>query len=311
MWRRRPDGTLSKNVDNTRRAMPYLMRGRNESAVYLEHDVDLLKADAFISEWNQVNPQLRIDVFHLALWELKEALVRYPDVHRFVAGGRLYDRHGVWFSYAIKAKLAEGAPFITVKRRFDLDTTFGDMVVGMDQEQTRARSGETNTVEKELDLLMKFPSFMRRIIMTVIRAGDRWGTLPRDYIEKDPMFTSCFWANMASLGMPAVFHHLYEYGTGTIFCSIGRPVPVAGGTAIGPDRHRVVTLKWTYDERADDGLATWFVLRRLKRNMEDPAGAGGIVIERLGANAVEPTPEPAPEPEAAAPIETAAAPVDS
>jgi hypothetical protein len=287
MWWHRSDGTLVKDLPNTRRVMPYIMRGRNESAVYFEHDMSLVKTDAFIRAWNQANPALRIDVFHVSLWALREAIERTPSVNRFVMGGRLYQRNGIWFSYAVKQKLETGAPLVVVKRRFDTDDSFAEMVEAMHAEQSTTVH-ERGTIDKELGLLMVFPGFVRRIIMAALRAGDRLGMLPRGFIEKDPMYSTAFFANMASLGMPPVYHHLYEYGTTGIFTSIGRPVGEPGSPTSGPDRRRVMTVRHTFDERCEDGLAAWFILRRMKQTIEDPEGAG-LVVTAVPAGAVEAT----------------------
>lgn len=281
--------------------MPYLMRGRNEAAVYLSHEIPIAKTDAFVSAWNQANPRLRIDAFHMVVWALKDALERNPTVHRFVAGGRLYNRDGIWFSYAVKRRLETGAPFVVVKRRFDFDESFGEMVEGMHAEQAKALSGELSTVDRELGLLMKFPGFLRRFLMACVRGADNLGLLPRRYIEKDPMYTSAFFANMASLGMPAVYHHLYEYGTASIFASVGRPIAEPGSPTSGPDRRRVMQIKYTFDERVEDGLAAWFTCRRIRQVLEDP-GANGVVMEARAAGSVA-------EPDAA-PVETTPTTVD-
>jgi hypothetical protein len=267
--------------------MPYLMRGRNESAVYFEHDIPLRKADAFIREWNQTNPGLRIDVFHLAVWGLRQTMERNPTVNRFVAGGRLYQRKGIWFSYAVKSKLVTGAPLIVLKRRMDLDETFAAMVVGMQETEARYRTGDAAQVDRELGLLLFFPGFVRRIIMRGVDAVDRLGMLPRSYIEGDPMYASAVLANMASLGMPPVYHHLYEYGTAGIFCSLGRPVAEAGSPTSGPDRRRTMQVRWTFDERAEDGLTAWFAARRFRQVVEDPI-ACGVVLEAVAPDATQP-----------------------
>ncbi len=273
--------------------MPYLMKGRNEAAVYFEQELHLTKTDAFIRAWNQENPALRIDVFHLALWGLRSAFERTPSTHRFVAGGRLYDRKGIWFSYAVKQKLETGSPLVVVKRRFDTDVSFAAMVEGMAESQADLKSGDENRVERELGLLMIFPGWIRRIIMKAISGLDRLGMLPPSYIEHDPMYASAFFANMASLGMPPVYHHLYEYGTCGVFCSLGRPVTEPGSPTSGPDRRRSMVVRWTYDERVDDGLAAWYSLRRFKQVVEDPEAA-----------------DLAPEPVPAGQIEDSSTPVD-
>ena len=264
--------------------MPYLMRGRNEAAVYVEHDVSLHRADAFIRDWNQAHPDLRIDVFHLAAWALRQTLDRYPTMQRFVAGGRLYVRRGIWFSYAIKAKLEQGAPLLVVKRRFDLDESFAAMVEGMRDTERAYRSGEAARVDRELGLLLAFPGFVRRVLLRLVNLADRFGMLPRSFIENDPMYGSAFFANMASLGMPSVYHHLYEYGTVGIFCSLGRPVTEPGGPTSGPNRRRTMNVRWTYDERAEDGLTAWFAMRRFAQVVEDP-GASALEGETAGPDA--------------------------
>jgi hypothetical protein len=148
---------------------------------------------------------------------------------------------------------------------------------------------------------MKFPGFVRRIIMAAIRGLDRLGMLPPSYIEKDPMYTSTFFANMASLGMPPVYHHLYDYGTAGIFCSLGRPVAEAGSPTSGPDRRRRMEVRWSFDERVEDGLATWYSLRRFKQVIEDPEAAG-LDVERVPAGSSV---------DADHPVDSEAAPVDS
>src|SRR4029079_9525429 len=135
------------------------------------------------------------------------------EMNRFVAGGRVYQRPDVWFSYGVKTKLQQGAPLVVVKRRFPQDEAFEAMVAAMQAQVHEDRFGGKSYVDKELGLLMRFPGFVRRIIMAVIVSLDRLGMLPHGFIAKDPMYSSSFFANFASIGMGAAYHHLYEYGT--------------------------------------------------------------------------------------------------
>ena len=59
LWRR-PDGDLVRDVPPTKAIMPYLMRGRNESAVYFEQQVAMRHADAFVREFNVAHPETPI-----------------------------------------------------------------------------------------------------------------------------------------------------------------------------------------------------------------------------------------------------------
>jgi hypothetical protein len=88
------------------------------------------------------------------------------------------------------------------------------------------------------------------------------------------MYASVFFANLASIGMDACYHHLYEYGSIGIFGVIGRPTTDAGSPTSGPDRRRTMTLRWTFDERVEDGLVAGYALKRAKQMLEDPVAAG-------------------------------------
>ncbi len=274
LWRR-PDGDLVRDVPATRRIMPYLMRTRNESAVYFEQEVDLRQADAFIRAFNEAHPSAPITVQHLVMWAVLQVLERFPTMNRFVAGGRLYDRRGIWFSYSAKQRLREGAPLVVIKRRFDPNEPFAEMVADMQRQLNEDRfSGRRSTSDHEIALLMKLPGVLRRLVMAVGRAADAWGLLPGSMIEQDPMYASVFFANLASIGMEPCYHHLYEYGSIGVFGVIGRPVSAPGSPTSGPGRRRTMTLRWTFDERVEDGLVAGYALKRAKQIIEDPLAAG-------------------------------------
>src|SRR5262249_9859700 len=140
LWRR-VDGDLDRHVDPAHRIMPYIMRGRNESAFYAEQRIELKRTDGFIRAFNAAHPDTPITVHQLVLWALMRVMARYPTMNRFVAGGRLYQRRGIWFSYSAKRELREGSPVVVVKRRFEPDQPFHAMVADMKAQLARERFG--------------------------------------------------------------------------------------------------------------------------------------------------------------------------
>lgn len=274
MFTRRPDGRLVDDVAPYRRIMPYLMRGRNESAVYFEQHVDLARTEAFVKQFNAAHPETRITLFHVVTWGIVRTLAEHPNLNRFVGGGRIYQRDGIWVSYSAKKVLAEGSPLVVLKRRFDPAQAFVDTVADMWGDLAVGRSDEESTTDKELDVLLRLPGLGLRALLALERLADALGLLPRAFVEKDPMFASVFVANLGSLKMDAAFHHLYEYGNIPIFCVIGRthaePVVVDG--SVVPRRRAV--LRFSYDERVEDGLYAQHALADFQRLVEDPVGAG-------------------------------------
>jgi hypothetical protein len=255
------------------------MRGRNESAVYFDQQVALRQADAYIRSFNEAYPETPITIQHLVMWAVAQVLDKYPTMNRFVAGGRLYQRREIWFSYSAKRSLKGESPLVVIKRRFDPAEPFPDMVAAMARQLSEERFGTgITTSDREIGLIMMLPSLGRRLVMAVGRFADAFGLFPKAYIDNDPMYASVFFANLASIGMDACYHHLYEYGTIGVFGVIGRPTTDPGSPTRGPDRRRSMTMRWTFDERTEDGLVAGHALKRAKQILEDPIGAGLPVL---------------------------------
>lgn len=274
MRRRRADATLVTDVPATRRIMPYIMRGRNESVVYFDQEIDLSRTDEFISSFNRSRDGLKVTLFHLVLWAAARVLNERPRLNRFVAGGRLWQRRGIWISYSAKKQLSDDAPIVALKRRFDPHQPFTVMVKEMAEDLEVARSPDRSYTDKELDLLMRTEGLLLRGLTSLQRGADALGLLPRSYIENDPLYASMFVANLGSLKMDAAYHHLWEYGNISIFCVIGRtkevPVVVDGKMTA----RRIATLKYSFDERVEDGLYAHAALEGLREIVEDPVSAG-------------------------------------
>ena len=45
-----------------------------------------------------------------------------------------------------------------------------------------------------------------------------------------------------------------------------------------------MNVRWTYDERVEDGLTTWYGTRRFRQVLEDPEGTG-VVVETIAPDA--------------------------
>ena len=65
--------------------------------------------------------------------------------------------------------------------------------------------------------LTSIPAFLIEFAMNVIRFLDKHGILPKFLIRVSPFHTSAFVTNVGSLGIDAIFHHLYNFGTTSMF----------------------------------------------------------------------------------------------
>jgi hypothetical protein len=189
-----------------------------------------------------------------------------------VKGGRLWQRDGVYLTFSALREIADGARMLTIKRRFEPETeSLGEMVDGIYARLRPARAGVQSTSDRETSLLVRLPAFLTSLLIRAADGLDHLGLLPRAMIEPDPLYCSIFFGNIGSVGHEAGWHHLWERGTCSIFCVMGRLQP-------GPDGRRGFTVCWTYDERIEDGIYSAVTLAGIKERIENPE----LLLRRTG-----------------------------
>jgi hypothetical protein len=246
-----PHDGVRASVHPYRRMMPFLMRGRNESAVYFEQRLDLTRTEPWLRSRNA-------KLFPLILHALASVLHDRPRLNRFTAGRRIYDRKGVFLSFAAKKQFDDDAPLATIKRAFPRDESFEQLTASLAGDVSEARSDRPSPIDKELSILLRLPGFLLAFLVGLLDRLYRWGLAPRSLVDTDPMYASAFVANLGSIQIDAAYHHLYEHGNCPLFVTIGRV----------EDHH--VTLRYTYDERVEDGLYCATALNLLRERIEDP-----------------------------------------
>jgi hypothetical protein len=269
----RPDGDRCRDLPATRRIMPFIMRRRNEALVYFEQKLDPKRARAFLDE-ARARTGKKATLLHLVAWAIARTLAERPRLNRFVAGGRIYQRRGIWLSMSVKKEVSDDGAIVVVKREVDPARSFDDLVRDLTEDVSASRSDRPSATDKELALLFRLPALLLGWLVGIQRLLDDWGLLPGVFYRQDPLYASAFLANLGSLGMDAAFHHLYEYGNIPIFVTLGA---ARDEVVPGPDRTPVVaerlTIRYAFDERIEDGLYCLSALDRVKAIVEDPTGA--------------------------------------
>jgi pyruvate/2-oxoglutarate dehydrogenase complex dihydrolipoamide acyltransferase (E2) component len=263
LFGRRPDADLVRNAPAMRRIMPHVSPRRNESVFYLPDQIEVEAALEFLEKHNQTRPSDRPGtLFHLLLHAIAQEIALNPRTNRFVKGGRLWQRRGIYLTFSAKREMSNSGALVTIKRRFDPES-LDEMIDGVYALLRPARRGVESTSDKETNLLVRLPNVLTGVLVRASEVLDRFGLLPLAMIEPDPMFTTVFVANLGSVGLDAGFHHLWERGTCSAFSVIGRIKP-------GPSGRRVVNVTWTWDERVEDGLYVSTLTNGVRERLESP-----------------------------------------
>ncbi len=287
VFRFRPDADLVKNVPPTRRIMPFIMPTRNESLVFFDMEIDADAIDNRIATYRDSG--VKATALHVVAVCATRIFAERPRLNRFVAGGRLWQRRGIWLSFSGKKRKDDNAPVVVVKRLLDPAMSDVQILEALDGGVKEVRTDEKTRTDKELDIFLALPTFLLAWLVGVVGWLDKVGLLPRFYIDGDPLFASMFIANIGSLGMDAPQHHLYEYGNIPLFCVIGAKRHAFSVDDSGHVVAReVYPLRFTFDERIEDGLYCLGCLKRLKELLSTSAATTPVPATSSSAAASVP-----------------------
>jgi hypothetical protein len=252
--RDRSDGKRSRAVEQYNAIMPYLMRRRNESAVYFANDIDVENAIKYIKRRNAELGENKFSLFGLVLAAAARTLALKPRLNRFVHRRGIYDRNEIAFSFIVKKRLTEEAAESNAKIIFEPEDTIDVVMDRFNAAVESARGNEPAPDDKEIHFLKRIPGGMA-LFTFLFRLLDRLNLAPKRLIDNDPFYASGFFANLGSIGLETPYHHLYEWGTVSFFMVLGRmtqrDVPRQGG---GVSRRHFINFKITLDERIADGI---------------------------------------------------------
>ncbi len=250
----RSDGVKVRKLPGFRRIFPFLMRTRTESAAYHLKRLDVDHPLAWLRRVNAGRDK-KISFFHVVLAACVRTLALRPEANRFVAGLRLYQRRTIDLSFVVKRELTEQASETTIKLTFDPRSTIADVSERVSAAVQTTKKSHASADEKLASVVSGGPRFLTRLIIWAARTLDYFGLLPARLIKEDPMYASAFLANLGSIGLDAVYHHLYEWGNAPFFIVIGKrkkePVVNSRGEL---EAQAVVDLKISLDERIADGV---------------------------------------------------------
>lgn len=219
MFGKRADGWLVKNIDPIVGLTPYFMPMRCDAQVMMGFDIDYEKLARYIVK--KGSEGYKISFMDIIIAAYVRTVAGLPEINRFVANKRLYARNEITVSFALLRNEPDGSiKENTVKCNFDPHDTLYDVSARIDHILEVSRKEEPDNATMKVVRLLKYPVVANAFIM-FMRFFDRYGLLPKKLLDASPFHTGMFLTNMASIGMPAVRHHLYNFGTTSLFFSMG------------------------------------------------------------------------------------------
>ncbi|MDR1078984.1 MAG: 2-oxo acid dehydrogenase subunit E2 [Propionibacteriaceae bacterium] len=248
---------------------PYLMKGRNDSIAYYPLTIEVDDLLAYIER--KAGTDEAITFFQAILLALTKILRQRPWLNRYIIGRRLYQRHDVVLGFIARRQLTEDSHETNVLVRIPPEDSRRQAIDKITGRIHEAKSGSVKADDKVITALMRLPRSLLRIFVRLVEWWDFYVDTPGFLRGVDPMRCSAYIANVGSVGLGAPYHHLFEWGTCSIFITIGRIEPkVLVGEDGQPTVRRAVDLRIALDERIADGFYDARALELFTQYLRDP-----------------------------------------
>ncbi len=260
----RADGKYIKDLPDYIKFFPFIMRKRSDGAIYFKQKINLTKTLNYCEDNN-------VKLFHVFITSLLKLGITRPVFNRFVIGKRVYQRNHLNIGFIAKVKLTEKSREVNVKVDFDDSDNIFDVATKVQKKVSVIKDGGDFKADDTIDLLVRLPKFMTTFVFFVARRLDHYGLLTKKFIKDNPLFVSAYVTNVGSIGVDAPFHHMYGWGTTSVFSSLG----VIHKDYIidendNPVVADVVNVTFTIDERIADGVHMARGISDFVNYMENP-----------------------------------------
>ena len=280
MFSKRADGRRIKSLAPYYKIVPYIMKERVDAHVYFTEDICIDNMEEYIKK--QKERGIKIKHMDIILAAIGRVALEKPRINRFVMNRRIYARNEVSISLAIVKKLSDDDYVdTTVKFKIKPEDTIFDIAKAEQQiVEENKKADEENITDKLAAAIMSLPNWLIKFVVWFITKLDNWNMIPKSIIEASPFHTSIFLTNLGSIGIDAIHHHIYNFGTTSGFLAMGGRKERIKNIKTG-ETEKYMTFKIVMDERICDGYYYAKAFSLFKRYILYPE------LLELPANAVE------------------------
>lgn len=269
MFGRRSDGKELRHVSPIFRLMPSLMKERDDSQVFFNQDIVIKKIDEYINA--KAAEGIKISILDIVFAGIVRIIAERPKLNRFVVNGRIYARNEITITMSIKKNLTDEGEETSIKVHFDGTENIFEIKDKLQEIIAKNKDLEAdNDMDKIAGFLSKIPSGFLKFAVGTLKLLDKNGHLPKSIIELSPFHSSCVVTNVGSLGIDSIYHHIYNFGTTSMFFAIGKKKKSYVFEDDEIYKEKCINLAFVGDERICDGHYYASSFRSLCRYLTHP-----------------------------------------
>lgn len=281
----RKEGRLVRTMSPMSYVSPYIMKRRSDALNYFTDSVDMAEVDAYIRQ-KKAEGMTNFGMLHVLLASYVRMISQRPGLNRFINGQKIYHRHKIQVVMAVKKELTLSSPDTMIKVEFEPTDTARDVYEKFNAKVMECQRADADTHFDDVAKVMHYiPGLFLRFAVGFLNFLDYFGWLAQGLLEVSPFHGSMIITSMGSLGIPPIYHHLYDFGNLPLFLSYGskyhRNEIAEDGSVV---RHSYIDLKVVTDERICDGYyyaSAFKILKKLLRNPSILDEPPKVVVEDI------------------------------
>ncbi len=270
--KKRPKSTMRRVKTLPAMAMmePFIMPSRVGSQNLITDRIPLPRLEKYIRE-KQAEGLTNLTAMHVIIAAYVRLTAARPALNRFIRGQRVWTRDEVEISLTIKKEMTLDSPDTVVKVVLPRSATLRDVYEKLNAVIVEYRANPGGDFDETAGALSKLPAILLRGVVGFLRSLDYVGMIPRFLTDLSPFHASFFITSMGSLGIPPIYHHLYDFGTCPVFCAFGAKKRVyeldeEGNVA----KNTYMDITFVTDERICDGFYFAAGLKAFKNLLKNP-----------------------------------------
>lgn len=262
-WGDRVDGRRVRTLPAMSQVSPYIMVERSDAGIFCEDAYEISETERYIRQ-KRKEGLTGFGLIHVLLAAYCRGVSKYPAINRFLSGQKVYSRGtDIQFCMVVKKQMSTNSPDTAIKIHLNPADTAQDVYNKIEAAMNKAKG--TQELDSNFDatagILRLIPGVLLKFAVWLLKTLDYFGLLPGFLMEISPFHGSIFFTSMGSLGVPPVYHHLYNFGNLPVFgafgCKYRKNELQDDGTVV---QRKYVDFRFLMDERIVDGFyyATFF-----------------------------------------------------
>lgn len=268
----RMDGRLIRSTPPITKVAPYIMVNRNGASNFITDSVEVSNMEKYIHQKRR-DGYKHFGITHVFLAAYVRCCAEFPALNRFLSGQKIYHRYTIDVNMSVKKEMDVNSPDTIIKVHFDPADTAAEIYEKFDAAVQSVK--ETTDLDSNFDNTAKIinyiPGLLLKFVIWLLKTLDYLNLLPVELCNVSPFHGSMFITSMGSLGIPPIYHHLYDFGNVSQFCAFGAKRTVK---SISPEGEEIVKkyvdYNWVTDERVVDGFYYASVLKRMRSLLAHP-----------------------------------------